>query len=284
MSQEQQHPQYMSEDDDINLWGLFEHIKSGWLWWVAGACIGLAGAIGFLFLALPQYEATAMVQPATIGSGGMNKTQVEPITQTLERLRLATFYTNDAVKSCHVDHAKDLTTSIKSSVIKGNTLLMLKFRAESVAVAESCLTKVVDLLAATLDKAASPLINELQVQRAITKKQITDLEKFLAQYDKNLAQTTATNDMTSLLFLNAESKREELLKLQKLYNDQRTLLTEPLTQRLRVLEEIYTSDRPVFPKKSLTVMVGLMVGFIAGMLGLFIHRSSRNRFLTKADV
>lgn len=274
----------MNDDDEIDLWELFEQFKSGWLWWVAGACIGLAGAIGYLFVVPPQYEATAVVQPATIGSGGMSKAPVEPISQILERLRLTTFYTNDAVKSCHVDHAKDLTTDVKSSVVKGNTLLMLKFRAESVAVAESCLTKVVDLLAASQDKAASPLIKELQEQRALTQKQIIELEKFLAQYDKSLTQTPATPDIISLLFLTAGSKREELLKLQKLYNDQRTMLTEPLTQRLSVLEDIYTSDKPVFPKKSLTVLGGLMGGFFVGLITLFVHRSFRHRFMTKAGV
>ena len=284
MSQEQQHLQYMNDDDEIDIWELFEQFKSGWLWWVAGACIGLAGAIGYLFVVPPQYEATAVVQPATIGSGGLGKAPVEPISQTLERLRLTSFYTNDTVKTCQVDHAKDLTTGVKSSVIKGNTLLMLKFRAESVAVAESCLTEVVDLLVASQDKAALPLIKELQQQRALTQKQIIELEKFLAQYDKSLTQTPAAPDIISLLFLTAESKREELLKLQKLYNDQRTMLTEPLTQRLRVLEDIYTSDRPVFPKKSLTVLGGLMGGFFVGLLALFIHRSWRRRFMTKVGV
>lgn len=161
---------------------------------------------------------------------------------------------------------------------------MLKFRAESVAVAESCLTEVVDLLVASQDKAALPLIKELQQQRALTQKQIIELEKFLAQYDKSLTQTPAAPDIISLLFLTAESKREELLKLQKLYNDQRTMLTEPLTQRLSVLEHIYTSDRPVFPKKSLTALGGLMGGFFVGLLALFVHRSFRRRFMTKAGV
>ena len=281
MYQEQQHPTHMSDDDEINLWDLFEQVKSGWLWWVVGASIGLVGAIGYLFVVPPQYEATAVVQQATIGSGGMGKTPVEPITQTLERLKLSTFYTNDVVMSCQADQARVLTTSIKSSVIKGNTLLMLKFRAESAAVAEDCLTKVVNLLAASQDKVASPLIKELHDQTSLTQKQIIELEKFLEHYDKNLARTIATTDLTSLLFLNAESKREELLKLQKLFSDQRIRLTEPLTQRLALLEEVYTSDNPVFPKKTLTILGGLMGGFLAGLLALFIHRSWKSRSMTK---
>lgn len=282
MNQEQQYPQRMVENDDVNFWDLFEQVKSGWLWWIVGACIGLAGAFGYLFVVPPQYEATAVVQPATIGSGGLGKAPVEPITQTLERLKLSTFYAGDAVKSCQADHARDLTASIKSSVVKGNALLMLKFQAESVAVAEACLNKVVDLLAASQDKVASPLIKELQEQRALTQKQIAELERFLAQYDKNLVRTTETSDITSLLFLNAESKREELLKLQKIYRDQRTMLTEPLTQRLTLLEAIYTSDKPVFPKKRPAFLTGLMAGFFAGLLALFIHRSWRSRSMTKA--
>lgn len=272
----------MSDDDEINLWDLFDQVKSGWRWWVAGACLGLAGAFGYLFVVPSHYEATAVVQPATIGSGGMGKAPVEPITQTLERLKLATFYTDDAAKSCQADQARDLTTSIKSSVIKGNTLLMLKFRSKSAVVAKNCLTKVVDLLAAAQDKDALPLMKEMQEQTALTQKQIIEIEKFLAQYDKNLARTTETNDMTSLQFLNAESKREELLKLQKIFSDQRIRLTVPLTRRLALLEDVYMSDKPVFPKKTMTVLGGLAGGFFAGLLALFIRLSWKRRPMTKA--
>ena len=55
MNQEQQYPQYLSNDDEINLWDLFEQVRSGWLWWVTGACLGLVSAIGYLFLVPPQY-------------------------------------------------------------------------------------------------------------------------------------------------------------------------------------------------------------------------------------
>ncbi len=275
MNQSLQHPTQHEIDDEINLWGILDFVIAGWRWWVGGACLGLISAFGFLFLTPPLYESTAIIQPASIGNTGMTKVPVEPVAQLLERLKFPTFYTDEIVNTCQEKDNKALSDALKPSLIKGNTLILIKFRADSTSVSRDCLFSVFSLLKQSQADIAAPLIDELEKQRDLTKKQVDELERFLAQYDKTVTQLNTSTDIASLLFLNAESKREGLLKLQKIYNEQRTQLTQPLTQPLMLTEKIYVSEKPVFPKKTLTVLGGLAGGLFSGLILLFVYHSWR---------
>lgn len=108
-------------DDEINIWELIGHLKSGWHWLAGGCAVGLLGATGFLMLVPAKYEATAVIQPATIGmivaTTTTTTTTVEPVAQTIERLKLATFYGDDTVKVCQAGSAKDLAEGVKVSIV-----------------------------------------------------------------------------------------------------------------------------------------------------------------------
>lgn len=273
MNQVLQHQPQQEGDNEIHLWEILDSVIAGWRWWVGGACIGLAGAFSFLFLTHPLYESTAIIQPATIGNTGMGKTPVEPAAQLLERLKFPTFYTDEVVNTCQAKDHNNLSNSLKPSLIKGNTLILVKFRSESTSVGRDCLFSVFNLLKQSQSDIVEPLIKELEEQRDLTKKQVAELERFLAQYDKTVTQLNTSTDIASLLFLNAESKREELLKLQKIYNEQKTQLTQPLTQPLKLTEKIYVSEKPVSPKKKLAVLGGLAGGLFSGLILMFIFHS-----------
>ncbi len=260
-------------DDEINIWELIEHLKSGWHWLAGGCAVGLLGATGFLMLVPAKYEATAVIQPATIGmivatTTTTTTTTVEPVAQTIERLKLVTFYGDDTVKVCQAGSAKDLAEGVKVSIVKGNNLISLAYRADSVALAEACMAKIVDQLSQSQLDIATPLIKELEDQRASTKQQIDDAERFLTQHEKGLSSAPTGSVLLML-------KREELMKLQKLYREQRIQLTEPLTQPMKLLEPIYAPERAVFPKKLLTVAGGFIGGLFLGLLALFINRGWR---------
>ena len=273
MNQSLQHPTQHEIDDEINLWEVLDYTISGWRWWIGGACVGLVSALCFLFLTPPLYESTAIIQPATIGNTGLGKAPVEPVAQLIERLKFPTFYTAEVVNACQAKDDKALSDALKPSLIKGNTLILIKFRSESKSIASDCLFSVFSLLKESQSDIAAPLIDGLEAQRDLTKKQITELERFLAHYDNTVAQLNTSTDIASLLFLNTESKREELLKLQKIYNEQKTQLTQPLTQPLKLTEKIYVSKKPVSPKKTISVLGGLAGGLFSGLILLFVYRS-----------
>lgn len=258
-----------ANDDEINIWELMEHLKSGWHWLAGGCAVGLLGATGFLMLVPAKYEATAVIQPATIGMiVATTTTTVEPIAQTIERLKLVTFYGDELVKTCQATSAKDLAEDVKASVVRGNTLLSVGFRANSVETAQSCVAKIVGRLAQSQLEISSPLIKELENQLASTKQQIEEAERFLAQNEKLLSP--AANGAVLLML-----KREELMNMKKLYREQRLQLIEPLTRPLQLLEPLYAPQKAVSPKKLLVVAGGLMGGLFAGLLALFINRGWR---------
>lgn len=267
-----------AEVSDINLWEMLEHVITGWKWLVGGSVVGLVGAFGFLLLTEAQYEATAVISPATIGmivetttTTTATMTTVEPVPQTLERLKLVTFYKDDIVKACQADSASALANDVKAKLVKGNNLLSISYRAASAPLANNCIDSIVFNLTKSLSAIAAPLIKELEEQTAVTKKQIDDLERFLTSLDNQAAKSSISNELSTLRIL----RLEELLKLKKLYREQRIQLSEPLTQPTKLLEPIYVPDTPVLPRNLIAVLGGLMVGLFAGLLALFLNRGWR---------
>lgn len=279
-----------SNDDEINLWELLEHLKSGWKWIAAGGAIGTVSAI-VLALSLPaQYEATVVIQPARIGmivaapsamtaattaatatTATTATTAVEPVGQTLERLKQVTFYRDAIVKACEAESAKDLTNSVKVNLVKGNNMLSISYRAETPALANACMNEIVSRLTQSQAAIAAPLIKELLDQQTTTKQLIDIAERFLAIEEKRGSSSSTLNELSALMML----KREDLTKLQKLYREQRIQLTEPLTQPMKLLEPIYVPEKPVAPKKLTIVAGGVIAGMLIGLFALFANRSWR---------
>lgn len=274
-------------DDEVSIWIVIEHIKSGWRWLAVSILVGVAGAIGFVVVVPAQYEAIAIIQPATVGISATATTitkgvEVESVAQTLERLKVATFYTDELTNACdvktNVNSRQALATAMKPSLVKGNGLIQISYRAASPAIAEACVAGVVNQLAKVQAENAAPLIKTLEEQRQITKQQLDDAERFQNQIEKRVLTmdpSGAQFSQSMLLLSAALSKKEEISKLKKSYVEQSVQLSEPLTQPTKLFEPIYASDRAVFPKKGITVAGGLIGGLFAGLLALFVVQSWR---------
>jgi len=262
----------LPQDDEISLWDIVNFLKEGWVWLSGGLIAGLIGAVGFVVVSPTQYEASAVIQPATVGmpTTTMKGAEVEPVAQTLERLKLATFYTDELVKICQATNRQSLAAAIKASLVKGNALIQLNYRASSAAVAEACVNAVVGQLTQSQTTISEPLIKTLEEQLVLTKKQLTEAEGFQAQLEK---RATSSADGASLLMLNTLSKREEIARLQKLVVDQKVQMSPPITQPMQLLEPIYVPDRAVFPKLLPVLAGGLFGGLVLGGLVFFVRRS-----------
>ena len=261
------------DDDEISLWDIVNFLKDGWRWLAGGVVAGAVGAVGFVLVTPSQFEATAIVQPATVGMPTTTTTrgaEVEPVAQTLERLKLPTFYDEAMLQACQAPSRQALSGSVKASQVKGNALIQVSYRAPTTAVAEACVNAVVGQLTQSQTAIAEPLIKTLEEQLVLTKKQLTEAEGFQGQLEKRV---TSSNDGVSLLMLNTFSKREEIVRLQKLLVEQKVQLSPPLTQPMQMLEPIYAPERPVAPKKLPVLAGGLFGGLVLGGLVFFVRRS-----------
>ena len=265
------------DDDEISLWDILDFLKDGWRWLAVGVLAGAVGAVGFVLVSPAQFEAVAIVQPATVGmstgTGAAMTTkgvEVEPVVQTLERLKLPTFYDEAMLQACQSASRQALSGSVKASQVKGNALIQVSYRAPTTALAEACVNAVVGQLTRSQTTMAEPVIKTLEEQLVLTKKQLTESEGFQGQLEK---RATSSADGASLLMLNALSKREEIVRLQKLLIEQKVQLSAPLTQPMQLLEPIYAPERPVAPKKLPVLAGGLLGGLVLGGLAFFVRRS-----------
>lgn len=269
-----------TEDEGLNLWELVDVVKSGWHWLVGGAVTGLLLSVGYVLVVPAQYEATALVQVATVGLGGGTKgTEVEPVAQALERLKTPTFYSAELIKLCQIAPVaaqEALAKAVKPSIIKGNSILQLNYRSDIRQVAVTCLEGVTEALAKSQGVIAAPVIATLEEQRKLTRQQLEEAERFQAQFEKR-AMTLDPSDAKfsqAMLMLNAAlSKRDEVSKLRRQFADQSLQLSPPLTQPTHLFEPIYASDQPVFPKKTLTALSGLVAGLVLGGVVIFWRRA-----------
>lgn len=262
----------LQSDDEISIWDVVNFLKYGWRWLAGGLLLGLACAIGYLVVTPKVYDATAILQPATVGmpttTTTMKGSEVEPVAQTLERLKLPTFYTAELLKVCEAPSIQALAGSVNASQVKGNSLIQVGYRASSVAVAEACVNAVIAQLIKSQASVAAPLIKTLEEQLHVTQRQLNEAEGFQSQFEK---RDVATSDSASLLVL-ALSKRENVVRLQKLVGEQKVLLSVPLTQPMQLLEPVYAPDKPVLPKKAPVLAGGLFGGLALGGLVFFVRR------------
>ena len=110
----------LQHDDEISIWDVVSFMKDGWRWLAGGLLLGLTCAIGYLVVTPKVFDATAILQPATVGmptttTTTMKGVEVEPVAQTLERLKLPTFYTDEIVKLCEAPSMQALAGSVKAN-------------------------------------------------------------------------------------------------------------------------------------------------------------------------
>jgi hypothetical protein len=252
-------------DGKPNFWELIENIRASWHWPVAGGAVGLLASVFFLTSFPYQYVASAILQPAAIATIAPT---VEPVVNTLERLKTVSFYSDEVVKTCETASAKKLTESVKVSIVRGTNLIAISYRGYSPANAEACTEKIVEHITELQTLIAAPLLKKLDEQRASTKKQIDDAERFLLQYENQLKSSSAFSESVFLML-----KSDHLDNLRKLYREQGIGLSEPLTQPMKLMAPIYAPTEAVYPKIPATIFGGLIVGLTFGLVALFFYRS-----------
>lgn len=253
-------------DDDIDLWRVMENIKDGWYWIVGGGTLGLLAGAAMTTSTPIMYEARAVVLPATVTA-----TVVEPAAHTVERLKLTTFYSDQTVGQCGAGSAGELAGRVAASLGKASNLIFISYRAKTGAQASTCMNSIVAKLIQSQLEIGTPLIRVLEEQLVSTKKQMDDIERFLAAADQRADRPAVSYDLS----IRSVLKRDELTRLQKSYREQRIQLTGPLTQSMRLLEPIEVSVRPASSGRRASLALGLLGGLCVGLFALVLSQRRR---------
>jgi LPS O-antigen subunit length determinant protein (WzzB/FepE family) len=182
------------DQDEISLIDIYEFFRDGWKTLLAGSVIGLGVGVGAAFILPEKFEASALIEPASVATKA-----VEPVAVLVEKMKSPTYYSAATIETCGVDKLVNppqaLVTRLKPNVPRNASYASVTYRAESSVEAAKCLEQVLKDVIQNQAQLAKPLINNLEVT--------------LSNADQELQATTTERDQQRI-------KNRERLKVAKL--------------------------------------------------------------------
>ena len=267
------------QDDEISLYELWERLRDGWRTVVGGALIGLTGAGAALMILPPKFEALVVVQVGQVIS-----TPVEPPVQAVERMKTPAFQTAvaqalgdqtwlDALQRSANATAKYLVPQlVKATAASPAPLIELRTNAATPAAAAAIANGAVKELAQRHAELAAPVLAKTRLDVAIARERLVNAERELESINKLVAAASIKDERFTQLALMSElriQKQAELFNQRQMIMALETALTAPATQPARAMEAVFVADKPVSPKKTLLLALGLIGGLLAGIVAVF---------------
>ena len=252
----------ITNDDEISLADILAFLQDAWKTILGvGIAGGLAGG-GFLALAPAQYEAEAMIEMAQIRTGGPNggsvMNPIEPPALLVERLKNPSAYTPEAIQACAAGEARfdgeTIAKLVKASIPKNVTSVAeLKVRRSTPALAEQCATGLFEMVSRQQAALLKPQQEEMRATLAGLQTRFGENQNYVAKAEKA--------GLYGMVYL---ARRDESMYLIQQIDELQRALTRDAQARL--VSPVYASPQQVFPKRSLTLVLGLMGGLMLGLL------------------
>ena len=255
---------YPENEAEISLLDILEFLKNSWKIIAGFAIAGLVGGIGYLLVTSPMYEATAQIRMAQISQTNPANpfgATIEDPSSLIARMQFPTNYSAPVIGACDYQDkpqaALALSKAVKLSIPKGvaNTV-ELKFLAPSPQTAENC-TKAIFMQVVTLQEQLSKtFVEEAKTKLAADNERIEAAKKLIAKADQSggamsAAYLSARDELTYFL-----TDREKMADLINSVKNRGTSLVSP----------IYVTEKPVSPKKAMSLLAGLLGGLVLGLL------------------
>ncbi|MEF8701656.1 MAG: Wzz/FepE/Etk N-terminal domain-containing protein [Candidatus Accumulibacter sp. UW26] len=284
--------------NELSVPDLWKILCAGWYYVLGGTLIGVLGA-GLAIALLPtKYEAVAVVQVGQVGQVGQSGTAgqpfsapVEPVMQAIERMKLPAFQMKVAKTAGITEWKDDLLRSAGTTtkfmtlqIVRGTAtaaipLIELKTSARTPELARKIAQASIDELAKRQLELAKPTIDRMRLDLLIAREKLASAEKEREGLYKLMANVGVKDDRFTQLSLMTGlrvQKESELFAQRQLIGALETALTVPYTQPAEVLEEIFVTDNPVSPRKTLLLALGLVSGLLLGVLWVFFNHAWRS--------
>lgn len=291
----------MMQEDEISLFDLWEKLRDGWRYVVGGTVLGLAGAGAALMVLPPKYEAVAIVQVAQVGQVGQVGTPgapgqavsvpVEPASQAVERMKTSAFQLKVAEATENQPWVKDLRWSTSATskylslqIVKASApLIEMKANAATPELARKIADASIKELAKRESELAKPMIDKMRQDLTIARERLAGAERDLKAINKLVVNAKVKDERFTQLSLMTElrvQKESEVFRQRQSINALETALGVPYTQPAMVLEDVFVTDKPVSPKKTQLLALGLIGGLLVGVMWVFVSgawRQARER-------
>lgn len=267
-------------DSQLSLLDLVAFTRRNYRVIFGGAFIGAVLGLGIALLLPAEWEASALVRVGQSGNTDktLNSIQavlVEPALQVVDRIKNISFQ-KEVMKKIGLpqdendDNNKLFRNTLKVKLEKSD-LISINIRSLSAGSAKLHLSAVVDELKSIHTKMLAPTTNrwhqELSTIQLELKRSSIDLERLTKSLDSRSESLNPSSFAQAALVSNIMIAREEELRD---FRDRKLILEEMLSPErtfvTSVIGQIEVSNKSVFPKKSLFVLAGLLLGLLLGAL------------------
>ncbi|QWD46243.1 hypothetical protein G6659_01640 [Polynucleobacter paneuropaeus] len=254
-----------SEQEEISLLDILRFLKSAYKVILVFGALGITLSIAYLAITPKQYEATAQIAMAQIGTANTNinplGTNIEEPALLVSRMSLPTSYTPQTIAACGLDDSSNagaiLSKSIKLVPAKGvANVVELKTFGPSQEVAVSCANAIFELIKATQFLILMPYIDEAKMKLVDDAGRLAKAKDLVAKADKS-------GSVMSAAYL---STRDEIRYLLDEVTALKNVVTSNQNRATHLIAPIYASDLPISPKKSIALAGGLFGGLFLGLL------------------
>ncbi len=272
MSEQNIHPNI---EDEIYFKDFIDFLVESWKTIILTGFFGLVGSITYLWVTPSQYQATAQIQIAQISASNNNTNplgvNIEEPNLLLARLKLPTTYSDEVIKACGFENVssppESLASSAKFLAVKGvGSMIELKINRDSKEIAINCAQALFESIKTSQNQIIKPYIEESKALLVKYEARLTNSQSLISRADKSGAALSAAYlaNRDEVKFLT-----EEILRLN-------TFITTADTRQAKLVSPIYASDTAVFPKKTMSLIIGLMVGLFLGLLLVIIKKALKN--------
>ncbi len=252
-----------SLEDEISIEDIIDFLMESWKTIFGVGLLGLLGSMGFIAFTPDRYEAIAQIQMMQISVNNTNPlgVNVEEPNLLLARLKLPSTYSAAEIKACGLEgqimSAETLVSMSKFSAVKDvGSIVELKIQMESREQAVVCAQALFENIRESQNQIIKPYIERAKVLLTKYQSRLKEAQKILKRADKSGAALSAAylTNRDEVKFLT-----DEIIRLNN-------FVTSGDTQQAKLLSPIYAFDAPVYPKKKLSLVIGLLAGLFLGLL------------------
>jgi uncharacterized protein involved in exopolysaccharide biosynthesis len=252
-------------DAEISLLDILIFLKGSWKTIAITGILGFGASSLYLLLTPNQYEAVANIQMPRIPAPNNSEANIEEPAALIARMSLPNSLDSVVISSCGMgnqpDAATKLSTIVKLTIPKGvSSVVELKVTLPTQELANTCATSIANLII----RSQAEKIGAIQeINREINQAKLDKVNKRLTEDASLLAMARQPGSPISPTYFallsdirSLEDHREALLNLVDIKQLQNSI-QQPL---------IYMSDKPIYPKKAMSLLAGILGGLFLGLL------------------
>jgi LPS O-antigen subunit length determinant protein (WzzB/FepE family) len=252
------------QEDEISFKDIIDFLIESWKSIFVSGLLGILASSVYLIVTPNQYQATAQIQMAQISASnnanplGVN---IEEPNLLMSRLKLPTTYSPEVITACGFENAsspaESLASGAKLSVVKDvGSMVELKINRDSKEIAINCAQALFESIKISQNQIIKPYIEESKALLVKYEARLANSQSLVSRADKSGAALSAA-------YL---ANRDEVKYLTEEIFRLNTFITTTYTRQAKLVAPIYAADAPVFPKKRISLIVGLMAGLLLGLL------------------